>query len=155
LPTSLFDKRVVNEEEKVLDQENSQLIQQTNSFVWRPTEPTAWDFDKAALAAIGDVDDTWYDLDLSSIVPSGADGVIIRIEATDNLAGSHFEMRKNGQTSTFQVACITSSVGNKPECDIFTIGVDSDGKIEFNADPKASDWVSIDLVVLAWYTKPS
>lgn len=120
-------------------------------FVWRVPEPTDYDFDETALVAIGDVAGTWYDLDLSSIVPVGTTSVEIRLEALDNLAGSLFMLRKKGQEHEFQVGCIQSSVGNKPECDQIKIGVGVDRTIQFAADPKASDWTSIGLLIMGWY----
>ena len=118
--------------------------------VWRVPEPDVWDFDRDALAAIGDVAATWFDLDLSSIVPVGTSAVLIRVYGLDNAVGSDFRLRKNGQANSFQVGSIWTCMANMPEHDQLKIGVDSDRKIEFYADPKASDWTSLSILVVGW-----
>jgi len=130
---------------------NSALIHQIKQLVWRPTEPTDYDYDKAALAAIGDVAGTWYDLDLSAIVPKRANAVLIKILGVDNATGSEFHFRRNGQADVFQISGIFTCMANMREETQFQVGIDADRVVEFRADPKSSDWVSIDVVVLGWY----
>ena len=131
--------------------ENQEQLSKHGQLVWRTPEPTAYDYDKAALAAIGDVAGTWYDLDLSAIVPEDASAVLIKILGIDNATTSEFHFRKNGQVNVFQICGIFTCMANMREEDQLEVGVDVNRKIEFRADPKSSDWASIDLVVLGWY----
>jgi len=124
------------------------------TYVWRPTEPTAEDFDKADLHALGggSVADTWYDLDLSSIIPSGARSVHLRCCATDSAAGKRLLFRRNGQSYEIQTECCISHVAGQNIYDNPIVGLDNNRIIEINSkDQNFNSWTSIYLTVLGWW----
>jgi hypothetical protein len=96
------------------------------------------------------IDGTWRDLDLSSIIPFGAKGVLIRSAFNTSQSGSILGFRKNGFTNTF--SCSYSSVlvaggVNRAES---IVGVDSDRKIEY-LTTNGHTYSSLNLVVLGWF----
>ena len=83
---------------------------------------------------------------------TGASAVLFLAYIADGAANVRMEFRKNGQSSTFQKGVLRTRVINQLEQAQMTIGLDSNGKIEFNCvTVKASDFTSIFFVVLGWY----
>ena len=137
----------VKDKDKSLPQENSQLLQQKDKFVWLIPEPTAEHFVTADFT-----DDINYnDLDLSSIIPVGATSVLLKMYAVDNAAGSSIYFRRNGQTSTFQVSRLRTQVANIARTPNLIVGVDSDRKCEISINPSRSNWTSISICVLGYW----
>jgi len=147
---TIIDAEIVDGQS--IDNAIDTLIAQEPHSVWRTPEPTAWDFneDDNDFSTIGDIANTWYDLDLSSIVPVGTTMVKIRVMIMDDAADSTFMLRKNGQTSTFQIVQARTQVANQMIPFILDVGVDSDRKIEFNCNPKASEITTIRFLIIAY-----
>lgn len=142
---------------RALGETNSALIQQIASgrdhFVWRTPEPTGYDFSEADndFSTIGDVANTWYDLDLSAIVPAGASAVLLLAYIQDGAADVRMEFRKNGQSSTFQKGVLRTRIINQFEQAQITCGLDTNRKIEFMCTVKPSEMTVIFLTILGWW----
>jgi len=127
-----------------------------DKFVWRVPEPGSADFQEGGgstdFSTIGDVTATWYELDLSSVIPVGTVAILINIFVKDGVADSEMAFRKAGQTTFWQKASIRTQVANiYPAPNELIIGVDSDRKIEWNCTPKASDWTEIYFIVIGYW----
>jgi hypothetical protein len=120
--------------------------------VWRIPEPTDYDFDETDLDAIGNpsVLDTWYDLDLSSIIPEGVKSVLFKIIYEDNLVDSKIQFRKNGQSSAIQTSDAESIAGNGDYHVNLEVGVCNSRIMEFMSNIDIADWTDIRIVILAW-----
>ena len=144
----------VKDKDKSLPQENSQLLQQKDKFVWRVPEPLGNDMREGSgntdFSTIGDVADTWYDIDLSSIIPVGTTTIEVRIFIKDGALGSKIQFRKDGQTGNVQVLDARTVEANI-DCPCFgKVGVSADRKIEFLCNPKASDLSEIYFLILGY-----
>lgn len=110
-------------------------------FVDRTT-PAAFDF------VVGDftTDETWNELDLSSIVPAGATHALLSIVIWDNVANSTFRLRKVGDSlycfSTGTNVAWMSAGGHA------LIGLDSNRKCEYWGTNLA--FAGININVLGW-----
>jgi len=62
-------------------------------------DPLGWDFATGSFTT----DDTWRDLDLSSIVPKNAKAVLLRILLRDDVIGSTIQLRKKGNSNDTNV----------------------------------------------------
>jgi len=106
---------------------------------------------------IGDVVSTWYDIDLSSFLPDVTplviDNVDIRLVLKDNAANSTFDLRKNGASNDTEQFKTYTQVANQALGSIGVVGIDSNEKIEFRCNPKASDWTVIILQIIGYSTK--
>jgi hypothetical protein len=105
---------------------------------------SAYDFDEGDLTT----DFTWYDLDLSSIVPAGTTFVYLRLYLYDDTAGAHVAFRKNGATGTHNLQILRTQVVNKDTEGYFLVPVDTNRVIEY----RGADLIftSIGIAVLGW-----
>lgn len=94
-------------------------------------------------------DSNWYDLDLSSILPVGAKGVVFRVLVQDDATGSYVVFRKNGFANTWNSGYIRTQVANMNVDGTITIGVDSNRKIEYKAINRV--FAVIKLNVVGWF----
>lgn len=107
-------------------------------------DPAAYDF------AVGDLttDNTWNDLDLSSIVPAGATAVHISGWIGDDTAGNYILFRENGNSNEYNRAGVTISVANKAVDFNFIVSCDSSRIIEYLT---ANDtYTNINITVNGW-----
>jgi len=97
-------------------------------------------------------DSLWHTLDLSSIVPSGATAVSLKVSyaATRNGGGSYIELRKNGNSNTINVGIIFTQVANNVISGDMVIAVDSNRKIQYLA--LSGDSIdSAEVTVKGWW----
>ena len=109
-------------------------------------DPSTWDFEIGDLTA----DFTWHDLDLSSIIPSGATGVVLFIEASNTSSGEYFYFRKNGNTNAYNVSGVYIPVAGTVVFSDLILGVDTDGKIEYRIKSGGS-WTTLRILVKGWF----
>lgn len=119
-----------------------------DKFVWRVPEPTADDFTQATLT---DNVNTWTDIDLSSIVPVGTTSVLIKLYLKESVGDKYFQLRKNGQSGTYQCPTFYIQVANKPLGELPIVEVDSSRKIEFNTNLTPSSWTNINILVVGYW----
>lgn len=108
-------------------------------------DPAAYDFTLGSFTTDG----TWRDLDLSAIVPAGATTVHVKVIIQDDAAASNFELRKNGNSNTFNTSGMATQVANTQMTAEFTVSCDVDRIIEYRATNLT--WVGgIYFVVRGW-----
>ena len=107
--------------------------------------PTADDFTLPNFITDGQ----WHDLNLSTIVPTGAKAVLFLICITDNVVGSVMRLRKKGQADEYNIALMRTQAINIPidscelvECDVNRI-------IQYNFSNTV--WTAVDMVVRGWW----
>jgi hypothetical protein len=116
-------------------------------FIWRSGNPATNDFEKTDLT-----DDTnWNDLDLSSIIPTNAIAVLIKVLVLDATANQYVHLRQNGQTQDKLTALTKNQVANIIVSLSHIVAVDSDRKLEIKCSVKPTDWTQISLMVLGWW----
>ena len=107
-------------------------------------DPSDWDFDEGDLTT----DDTWRDLDLSSIVPAGARFVIIGGYIVDDAVGSAILFRENGNSNEYNRGGMSTQVINTGKGLNITVACDSSRIIEYKASNVT--FTGIKIVVRGW-----
>ena len=107
-------------------------------------DPSAWDFEEGVLTT----DDTWRDLDLSSIVPAGATQVLIGGYIADDVLGTYFQLRENGNSDGYNAFTLTTQVANVGIEINALVSLDSNRVIEYLGKTVA---FVIKIVVRGWY----
>lgn len=115
-------------------------------LTWKDRDSDTWDFEKAAIVALGDNTD-WHDLDLSGIVGEKEMEMIVHLDGTDNASGSEIRIRTNGYTGIRGTGVVHTHVAGQEAHNNVELKTDEDGIIEIQCDPKPSDWTSINLFV--------
>jgi hypothetical protein len=133
-------------EQNIVNDNRQHISAIASRMSWTTRDPAAYDYDKTAIAALGD-DTSHHDLDLSSIVGTGVKEVQIMIALKDNAAGSVSYLRTNGVSNAYAVHAAYTQVANVFRYVVHTLLTDSSGVIEILNNPKPSDWTNIDIVV--------
>lgn len=108
-------------------------------------DPSTIDFSKLDITC----DTTWYDLDLSSIVPDGAVAVSLVVLLLDNASNSYIRFRKNGNVHEHNFVTLRTQVSMVYVAQHFTVSCDSDRIIEYAAS--ALSFTVIAITVAGWY----
>ncbi|MBA7646730.1 hypothetical protein ES703_54496 [subsurface metagenome] len=108
-------------------------------------DPADYDF------AVGDfiTDNTWRDLDLSSVVPAGAKAVLFRIQIKDNVTSSQMEFREKGNSNTINATKLRTVVANLYHDVDWIVACDSNRKIQYRGSNLA--FVAIDVIIKGWW----
>ena len=121
-----------------------------NSFKWtglgsyipRYVDYAAVDF--AALTC----DAAWHDLDLSAIVPVGAKSVFLRVQVTDDAAGSYIVFRRNGRSNTVsELSCLSQVANIQNQANGF-VDCDANRIVEYAATN--TTFTTLTVLVLGW-----
>ncbi len=104
----------------------------------------AWDFDEDDLTEDGN----WNDLDLSSIVPSGATAVLLGVDITDDAVGSTILLRKNGNSNEVNMGIVRTQIAGVERSADRIVFCDVNQVIEYQAT--AVVWSSILFTVRGW-----
>lgn len=113
-------------------------------------DPSAVDFDLTYLqTSPRATDGNWYDLDLSSIVPAGANFVFVRTALVDNDASrGTLMLRKNGNSNTIN----SFRAATQDQGDSFQgfgmVACDANRVIEFNATNIT--WSTLNIIIIGW-----
>lgn len=94
-------------------------------------------------------DNDWHDLDLSSIIPATAVGVLFRVEVRGGVAGQAIKFRKKGNASELNVSLIYTSAAGLNASWPCIEPVGTDGMLEY--EMQAAAWPFIDLSVKGWW----
>lgn len=105
---------------------------------------SGYDFTEADLTEDG----TWRDLDFSSIAPSGATWVILRVVINATAAGKGIYFRENGITPTEAQAGLTNEVANMWVEGVLLVPCDTNRVIEYLA--VSATWTGIKILVVGW-----
>lgn len=116
----------------------------TGKFVDRG-DPSAYDFTTASFTTDG----TWRNLDLSSLVPSGALAVLIKVLVQDDAAQSLFVLRKDGNVNDKSAAGLYTQVANIYFSGLIVVPLPSTRIIEYLATNTV--WDVIYIAVMGWW----
>jgi hypothetical protein len=122
-------------------------IESLEGFVWRTSDPNVWDFDETTLTD----DATENDMDLSSIIPTGVAGVLMRVKLQDNAVGSYVYFKNHGLTNAYAITIQRTQVANVVIELMALVGVNGDRKCTILCQPKPTDWTAIEIVVCGWW----
>lgn len=100
---------------------------------------------------VGDftTDDTWNDLDLSSIIPVGTKMVLLSVLARCATNNAFIEFRKNGNSHAYALAPLVAITANLYVGGVLPVAVDDNLKIEYLMTNFS--WHTINVTVLAWF----
>lgn len=102
------------------------------------------DFNETSLSVTG----TWTDLDLSSIVDSGATAVLLRVLGVDGSVDTTLSIRENGNSNAVNIGRIDTNVANIPITNDMIIPLSSDRIIEYLQDVDMDTAV---IIVKGWW----
>jgi hypothetical protein len=108
-------------------------------------DPSAWDYGVGNFTT----DATWRDLDLSSIVPSGAKAVLMHLSLNDGAVGSEMRFRKNGNSNTFAMSRIFTQIADVSVDQDLIVACDSNRVIEYYGSNLT--FTAINLAIKGWW----
>jgi len=122
-------------------------------FFSRPTgdryvirdDPASADFDLTDFPT----QDTWYDLDLSNIIPVRTKAVSLAVTAISSEAAGTLYFRKKGFTNVIEGNTLQCKVANKKETGILIIPCDDTRTIQGFISNVT--FTSIDIVITGWF----
>jgi len=108
-------------------------------------DPSSFDFLKGDLT----LDESYYDLDISSIIGSGIKAVHLRILVISSTANAILCFRKKGQTNAYNTGCTRPQVNFVPfEADI-VCACDENGKIQYAGTGGVFSYIGI--LIRGWW----
>lgn len=112
-------------------------------------DPAANDFTIANFTR----DETWRDLDLSAIVPTGAKAVALQVKIQHDLANESFGLRKNGNSNEYNTSWVRTQVAGQTIYAMLPVACDTDRVIEYfaTAPTGADDFTAINVTVMGWW----
>lgn len=108
-------------------------------------DPATFDFDKADLVT----DNTWRDLDLSSIVPANAVGVVLHVKFKIGAVGTPIRFRRKGNVNLFNTSICGPSAGGVNHWDDLVCPIDSNRFLQYQIANLV--WTTIEITVSAWW----
>lgn len=108
-------------------------------------DPTGHDFDVDDFTT----DNTWNDLDLSSIVPVGAKAVLLEVYIKDDAVNTTLEFRENGNSNDFNTTILRTQVANVFNIADMIVASDVNRVIEYRGSDLA--FVAIYVAVRGWW----
>jgi hypothetical protein len=118
------------------------------TFVHRG-DPSVTDWNETGSKAVLNTNGAWHDLDLSSIVPTGALAVLFSMTIKDDTADAMFALRKKGQTYTIITTKIRTQVANIEFNGLILCACDTNRVVEYVGDNLA--FTQIALSVAGWW----
>jgi hypothetical protein len=112
-------------------------------------DPSAVDYEETGSKAVLNTDGNWHDLNLSTIVSDGAKKILLWVRVEDNVAASAFNVRKNGNTNSYNSDTISTQVANVSNYGTLIVDCDTNRVIEYNGTNVA--FVNISIVVRGWW----
>lgn len=109
-------------------------------------DPATYDYDKTDLT----IDGAWHTLDLSSIVPAGAAGVLLKTRLQSANPGDTIMYRKNGNANEINACGCEALRANVIRTRMGFSAIDSNRIMEYKADNIA--WTLLDIAVRGWWT---
>ncbi len=99
---------------------------------------------------IGDftADGAWHELDLSDVIDQHAKAAEIRIKASATAINKTIRLRPHGTTSTWHTCILNTQIANVLINSTVAIGVDLDGKIDYEIDPA---FTLLGFIVRGWW----
>lgn len=138
------DTLAANSDTRVPSQQAIKAYVDGKGFVER-SDPSAADFSQASMTT----DNTYRNMDLSAIVPAGAEAVLLTVTISDDAAASELRFRKDGNTNSFADAFLNTQVtGIQIGADII-VPLPASRIIEYIGDNLT--FTSIVVVVKGWW----
>jgi len=109
-------------------------------------DPASWDFALGAFTT----DETWRELDLSSIIPTSAHAVLLEIEVRANAANKEIIFKPYGHDNAYNIAVSKTTVANIAYTRECTVPVDSTRKLLYWGENATFD--IINLGVKGWWS---
>ena len=109
-------------------------------------DPATVDFGLTDLTADG----TWRDLDLSSIIPAIARGVMIELDIESGHSDNEVILRKYGNSNEINHTGAVTKTNNKDQHKTCIVATTNDRIIEYKAD--TADWTVINIAIRGWWT---
>lgn len=134
-------------EDEEMDQWRDRLTEFLRKYLSQPFDrgdASGWDWTQADLT----MDDTWNDLDCSSIVPEDAVAILFQVNIRDASTGQYFWMRKNGNSNShnrFYGNTIVADLRHSYDAIVFC---DTDRKVEYKAE---AAFDVIEIVIKGWF----
>lgn len=94
-------------------------------------------------------DGTWYDLDLSAIVPAGAKAVVLAVSVKDDVVGNNIQFRNNGNTDEFNKSVVAAYAANITSYADVIVACDAQRIIEYKGNDTV--FVSISVTIKGWF----
>lgn len=124
---------------------------EADGLIWRDVgfvdrgDPSAYDLVLASMTTDG----TWYDWDVSSVVPAGAKAVMLGISMKDNTVDKYLQFRKNGNVNTYAAVLWRTQAANVTMGFEIIVACDSNRIIEYSASN--TTFTFINIVILGWF----
>ena len=130
------------------DNWHDRIVEYLRKYLSQPFDrgdPASADF------AVGDLttDNTWNDLDLSSIAPEDTIAVILRVSIDDDSATSRINFRKNGNSDIIASPTARMQVAGIPVDHEVIVFCDTSRVIEYRGTN--TTFSTIDITVLGWF----
>ena len=103
------------------------------------------DWDETTLTT----DETWNDLDCSSVVPANAKAILFEVVIEDNTVDAQFILRENGNSNTINIDGAITQVANVRVINNIIVACDSNRIVEYYGSAIA--WTRIDLTIRGWW----
>lgn len=114
------------------------------TYIWRGQRAFAdWTI------AFFDTDATWYEWDMSAIVPAGATAVLLRVVMSADVADALFELKNFDMASVFFVDCLRTQVANQVFTYLLPMSINADRKLKYWAENV--NWTTISVAVEGWW----
>ena len=120
----------------------------TTSFVDRG-DPAGVDYNETGSKAVLNTDGTWRDLDLSAIVPDGAEAILFAVKVLDDAVNSQFGFRRNGNSNTTNVSKMRTQVANVINDGTLISFCDENRVVEYFGSDLA--FAGIEVTVMGWW----
>lgn len=108
-------------------------------------DPTVPDFSTGDLGAAG----TWWDLDLSSIIPKGSALVLLRVSINSTVEGKSLHIRTKGNSGGINVSLAATQVAGLTIGENFWIAPNVNGVVEYYFS--SATWTTRDFTVGGWF----
>lgn len=112
-------------------------------------DPATYDWEETGSKAVLNTDATWRDLDCSGTVPVGATAIAFRMVLVDDMIGSYFLMRKNGNSNDKSAQGQRITTANATIENYVIIHCDSNRVVEYNGANVA--FALIRLSIVGWF----
>ncbi len=108
-------------------------------------DPATFDFVNGDMT----LDNTYYDWDLTSIIPIGTQAVLLAANLANTGAYSHFFMREKGHVNDVASTMLVSGAATLVNREVAIIVPNSNRIVEYRG--KTGGWTIIQLTVIGWW----
>jgi hypothetical protein len=131
-----------------LDTWNDRLVEYLRKYLSQPFDrgdPSSPDWEETDLTT----DETWNDLDCSSIVPEDAIAIILYVKIRHSGANKILKFRKNGNSNEYNIMHLKTQVADITTQQQGIVFCDSDRVIEYYGSDITFDL--IDITIIGWF----